>query len=245
VYYLRNQIGSAAVVVNGAGAVVKDSDYFPFGGEIPSVSAGDPSRYLFTGKERDTGSGLDFFEARFYSQAGRFMSADPLGQAWASPDPQALNRYAYARNNPLRFGDPSGLWHTCFQSSDGVEICVDAPVRGVGGGVGPTIIGAGYGEPPEVERLGNKRDMTVGPYMDRKMADARAFANQPVGFVDLRYIALLVATAFGGRYLAPLGGLTAAVLALSGAYIGVGTVSVSEGMVDTMATGLAQLPSGR
>ncbi len=46
--------------------------------------------------------------ARFYStRLGRFLSADPLV---VSPgDPQALDRYAYVRNNPLRYVDPTGL----------------------------------------------------------------------------------------------------------------------------------------
>jgi RHS repeat-associated protein len=68
----------------------------------------------FTGKERDTESGLDYFGARYYgSNMGRFMSPD-----WSSePDPvpyadlsnpQSLNMYAYVRNNPLRTVDPDG-----------------------------------------------------------------------------------------------------------------------------------------
>jgi hypothetical protein len=46
--------------------------------------------------------------ARFYStKLGRFLSADPLV---VSPgDPQMLDRYAYVRNNPLRYVDPSGI----------------------------------------------------------------------------------------------------------------------------------------
>jgi uncharacterized protein RhaS with RHS repeats len=46
--------------------------------------------------------------ARYYSSSlGRFMAVDPLGGALENP--QSLNRYAYALNNPLRFTDPSGL----------------------------------------------------------------------------------------------------------------------------------------
>jgi filamentous hemagglutinin len=51
--------------------------------------------------------GLLFYRARFYAPAlGRFLSADPI-----VPDvknPQALNRYAYVVNNPLKYNDPSG-----------------------------------------------------------------------------------------------------------------------------------------
>lgn len=65
----------------------------------------------FTGKERDTETGLDFFQARYMSAAqGRFTSPDPLGNFVANAaDPQTWNLYAYARNNPLVFVDPTGL----------------------------------------------------------------------------------------------------------------------------------------
>lgn len=62
----------------------------------------------FTGKERDTESGLDYFGARYYgSSMGRFQTPDPLGGHLK--DPQTLNRYGYVRNNPLTLTDPTGL----------------------------------------------------------------------------------------------------------------------------------------
>jgi len=39
---------------------------------------------------------------------GRFMSPDPGPFIWR--DPQTLNRYAYTRNNPLKFVDPTGMY---------------------------------------------------------------------------------------------------------------------------------------
>jgi RHS repeat-associated protein len=64
--------------------------------------------YKFTGKERDAESELDNFGARYNAcSLGRFMSPDPMGGHYG--DPQTLNRYAYVRNNPLRFTDPTGL----------------------------------------------------------------------------------------------------------------------------------------
>ena len=65
----------------------------------------------FSGKERDAESGLDYFGARYFSgPQGRFTTPDPLlnsGRPW---DPQSWNRYSYARNNPLRYVDPTGLY---------------------------------------------------------------------------------------------------------------------------------------
>ena len=68
------------------------ADYIP--NEIESRHAdGTNTRYKFTGKERDTESGLDYFEARQYgSSMGRFMSPDPSGLYYANTDnPQSLN----------------------------------------------------------------------------------------------------------------------------------------------------------
>ena len=54
---------------------------------------------------------LTDMNARHYSQIlGKFISADTIVQN--SSDPQTLNRYAFARNNPLRYTDPTGH---CFK----------------------------------------------------------------------------------------------------------------------------------
>jgi RHS repeat-associated protein len=60
-----------------------------------------PSRY--TGKERDSESGNDYFGARYYaSTMGRFMSPDVSGEPMTLPysnieNPQSLNLYAYVK----------------------------------------------------------------------------------------------------------------------------------------------------
>ncbi len=58
-------------------------------------------RSRYTGKERDSESGLDNFGARYMSsQYGRFMTPDPTGIFLADlSDPQQLNLYSYVRNN--------------------------------------------------------------------------------------------------------------------------------------------------
>ena len=72
---------------------------------------------LYTGKERDTESGNDYFGARYYaSKMGRMMSPDP-GNIGANPaNPQSWNMYSYSLNNPLTFTDPTGLY-TCADSA--------------------------------------------------------------------------------------------------------------------------------
>src|SRR5579859_2757571 len=78
--------------------------------------------YQFTGKERDTESGLDYFGARHLSSnMGRFMSPDD-GSDQDSSDPQSWNLYSYVRNNPLNTTDDNGRQVTVcsfVQNSDG------------------------------------------------------------------------------------------------------------------------------
>ena len=67
-----------------------------------------------SGKERDVETGLDFFDARYFSAAqGRFTSPDwsekPAPVPYADfRDPQSLNLYGYVRNNPLGRADTDG-----------------------------------------------------------------------------------------------------------------------------------------
>jgi RHS repeat-associated protein len=82
----------------------------PFGDAL-SCSGIDPSPLHYTGVQRDSEANLDDFSTRYYSSStGRFMSADPAGiLAVDLRDPQSINRYSYARNNPSSFIDPNGL----------------------------------------------------------------------------------------------------------------------------------------
>jgi len=91
------------------------------------------SRSRSTGKERDTESGNDYFEARYYSSAmGRFMSPDWSAKEEPVPyatmdDPQSLNLYSYVRNNPLAKADPDGhcpecVWEEIADSPEGQAV---------------------------------------------------------------------------------------------------------------------------
>ncbi len=82
-YYFANHLGTSRVVNNATGAILDNSDFYPYGGERV-VSSSSGNHYKFTGKERDGESGLDNFGARYYSaQYGRFVTPD-----WSEdPDP--------------------------------------------------------------------------------------------------------------------------------------------------------------
>jgi RHS repeat-associated protein len=96
-------------------AVLDDNDFYPWGGVIPGVGKTTSNNTVkFTGKYRDTESGLDYFGARYYANAmGRFMSPDWSAKPVTVPyakfgDPQSLNLYSYVRNHPITQFDPNG-----------------------------------------------------------------------------------------------------------------------------------------
>jgi RHS repeat-associated protein len=115
-YYLSDHLGSTTMVVSAAGAIENESDYYPWGGELKISAADAANHYKFTGKERDTETGNDYFGARYNSSSmGRFLTPDPLGGE--KLDPQTLNKYSYVRNNPINRIDPTGLY-TCKDQAD-------------------------------------------------------------------------------------------------------------------------------
>jgi RHS repeat-associated protein len=101
----------------------------PFGDDLTctGTAVGEVSPLHFTGQERDSESGLDFFGARYLSSSmGRMMSPDPVFISIDRiRDPQGLNLYAYARNNPLSITDPTGLdfYQTCTSTKDNGDTC--------------------------------------------------------------------------------------------------------------------------
>jgi RHS repeat-associated protein len=75
-YYIGDQIGSTRLTMAAEGWPMSSDTFYPFGQE--QNPPGDPNHYKFTGKERDSESGLDYFGARYYgSNMGRWMSPDP------------------------------------------------------------------------------------------------------------------------------------------------------------------------
>jgi len=104
-YYHGDHLGSSSIVTDQNGLQVQHLEYAPYG-TVACNEGSDVTTYKFTGKELDS-TGLYFYSARYYDpEIGRFVSADTIIQA--PYDPQSLNRYAYCRNNPVKYVDPSG-----------------------------------------------------------------------------------------------------------------------------------------
>lgn len=137
-YTTQDALGSPRVITDSAGAIKARRDFLPFGEELYSgigdrntnqkfAPNGDTIRQKFTGYQRDTETGLDFAQSRYYSpMQGRFTSPDEFKggpdelydfeeNASGNPtfyadltNPQSLNKYQYTYNNPYKYTDPSG-----------------------------------------------------------------------------------------------------------------------------------------
>ncbi len=170
-WLVGDHLNNARMIVDKSGnrASMKRHDYLPFGEELGLVSGRNPSqgysqdsvRQKFTSKERDAETNLDYFLARYYSSAqGRFISPDEFKggpeELFAEVDPhdpvfyadtgepQSLNKYHYALNNPLRYVDPDGHQSAASDALKigiAIEVIVPHPVGKIAGAV--IIIGAG------------------------------------------------------------------------------------------------------
>jgi RHS repeat-associated protein len=117
-YIATDHLGSTRMVTDQNANVVGRHDYLPFGEEIAANTGGrnglfgtqDFVNQKFTGQERDSETGLDFFQARYFSGAlGRFNSPDPENAGASLFNPQSWNAYSYVRTNPLVLIDPTGM----------------------------------------------------------------------------------------------------------------------------------------
>ena len=123
-FHLDDWLGNRRVQTNAFGQVEETCANLPFGNglnctspEWAPVTADDATEHHFTGKERDTESGLDYFKYRMYpSSMGRWISPDPSGLTHADlGNPQSLNLYNYVGNSPLTRTDLDGLCWKGFQ----------------------------------------------------------------------------------------------------------------------------------
>lgn len=105
-YQFSNHLGSAALELDAAGAIITYEEYHPYGtSSYQAVRSQNetPKRYRYTGKERDEETGFSYYGARYYAPwLRRWTSCDPAGLV------EGLNLQWYARNNPVTFRDPDG-----------------------------------------------------------------------------------------------------------------------------------------
>jgi RHS repeat-associated protein len=116
-YYHLDRLGSVRLVTQAANVVAFQTEYQPYG--ALSATTGSET-FQFTGKQLDSTTGLYYFGNRYYdSQSGRFVSEDPAPAN--SNEPQSLNRYVYALDNPLVNIDPTGLYDPGYETQAEAE----------------------------------------------------------------------------------------------------------------------------
>jgi RHS repeat-associated protein len=115
----KDHLGSTRLITKLDKSVYDSLDFLPYGEQV----AGDTgATHKFTGKERDSESGLDNFGARYNaSSIGRWMSPDAINltDARVQNPANTINKYIYGGNNPLKYIDPDGRDITFFYGTAG------------------------------------------------------------------------------------------------------------------------------
>jgi RHS repeat-associated protein len=113
-YIHPDHLGSTNVVTDASGTVVQLMDYYPYGAtRIATSTYPTNEKRQYIGQFSDAQTNLNYLNARYYDgQRGQFVSQDPV--FLANPknqhlrNPQSLNSYSYANDNPIVNKDPDG-----------------------------------------------------------------------------------------------------------------------------------------
>jgi RHS repeat-associated protein len=110
-FFHQDQLGSARMLTNTAGAVEATFTYDPYG-DITASTGPATTAFLFADQYRDAESGFYYLRARYYDPAtAQFLTVDPDVATTLSP-------YAYVADDPLNATDALGLcsWIGIFGS---------------------------------------------------------------------------------------------------------------------------------
>jgi RHS repeat-associated protein len=74
---------------------------------VSNYAVSGKEEFMYTGKSYDSATGLYYEGARYYDPTtGRFVTQDSV--TGTQEDPMSLNRYMYARDNPMKIVDLAG-----------------------------------------------------------------------------------------------------------------------------------------
>jgi|GEM_PF-998876 len=113
-FFLLGLMDSVTAITDESGSVVHRYGYDAWGEIIQNSgtfsfisSSARYNPFTYNGAHWDSNSGSYLMQARSYDPPnGRFLQRDPIAGSFFNPATQ--HPYAYARNNPLRFVDPTG-----------------------------------------------------------------------------------------------------------------------------------------
>jgi len=136
-FYHTDHINSSNVITDSTGNQSILYEFDPYGSTVTHTGSAE-LKHKFTGQESDDTTKLYFYAWRYYdSQLGRFIMPDTIVPNAANP--QNLNRYTYANNNPIKYTDPTGhkgFWKSFWKAFVGAVV-----------GAMVTVLTAGLGAP--------------------------------------------------------------------------------------------------
>jgi RHS repeat-associated protein len=145
--YFEHQdwLGTERMRTTYNGGVEGSYQSLPFGDGQATTGANTDANHYAT-LDHDAETATDHAQFRQYSNAqGLWLSPDPYSGSYDASNPQSMNRYVYAMNNPLAAVDPSGLQvgrNLCLNS----QVCLNQitlSIQEIGGGDGSTIATSG------------------------------------------------------------------------------------------------------
>jgi RHS repeat-associated protein len=130
VYWVhQDPIVKSKRITNSSGNVVSTVELDPWGGHTNRNSNSDFQPQTFNNYMRDGNVSDEAMFRRYNRWWSRFDQPDPYDGSYDLSDPQSFNRYAYTKNDPVNFVDPTGLL-----PSDGQCQGAECPWGGGGGG---------------------------------------------------------------------------------------------------------------
>jgi RHS repeat-associated protein len=209
-YLYGDHLGSTSLTTNGSGGVTAFVRYKPFG-VTRDFTAALPTNFGYTAQRFEANTGYIYdYGARMYDEyIGRFISADTVVPG--AGNPQALNRYSYSYNNPLKYTDRSGHCPNDFCDFFGGLF---AQI-----GYNSNPIPSGY--------VGSADALAVQPNESNSMLAGRLAGSVASGVLSYAEVAAGVAIGTGGG----IGGaLACAPTAGGGCVVAVGSVEVGAGL---------------
>jgi RHS repeat-associated protein len=144
-------------ITGPGGQGIVSYEYDDFGGTTVRGDQNYFNEICYTGGIYDRTTGLYYLNARYYDPAdGRFLTQDTYrGEAG---DPSTLHLYAYCKNNPISYSDPTGHWfwaavNVAFAAYDGYKAYKAGKKQGLSGAklakkvaisAGSSLIGGKY-----------------------------------------------------------------------------------------------------
>jgi RHS repeat-associated protein len=144
-YLLGDQLGSTTVSVSAAGGTPVVQRYLPYGAPRSTTGGSEVTDRGWIGQTRDTSTGLQYLNARYYDPGvARFLATDPLADL---ARPATLDAYGYAGDSPITNSDPTGLLMPVGSggTGDNTNGSVYLPDGSISGGCGAGCASGGGG----------------------------------------------------------------------------------------------------